>query len=91
MSPWPKGVPRKPQAHHDRDELEYLRDLVAWMGPWLRVRAASMAMMTKKCRLCLGTKLRSEQCRHGEVWAVAARVDEGRELPNDETNEMRES
>jgi hypothetical protein len=75
---WEKGRPRKHSMagtmHAANDELDHLRDLLAWVGKYIKVRAASMATMTKGCRLCVGTKLRKEMCRHNEVWAVTASV-----------------
>ena len=52
-------------------ELQRLRELVAWIGPHIRQRAANMSWMTKACMLCTRTKLRRENCRHDEIWAVA--------------------
>jgi hypothetical protein len=70
---WEKGKPRK-HPHNDESEIAHLRDLLAWVGKYIKVRAASMATMTKGCRLCVGTKLRKEMCRHGEIWQITASV-----------------
>lgn len=74
---WQKTAPKK--RHHteeEQDELEYLRGLVKWAAPWLRVRAASMKWMTANCKLCTNTKLRKENCRHNEFFKYLDHPDE---------------
>lgn len=76
--------PGRPRLHPSpTDEIEYLRELVRWMAPQIRVRTAALQQATKFCRLCQGTKLRRSQCRHDDIWKVAAEAGP-RELMHDE-------
>jgi len=54
------------------DELERLRGLLVFVGQHIKQRAANMSWMTKSCRMCTGTKLRRENCRHDEIFAITA-------------------
>jgi hypothetical protein len=47
-----------------------LRELIAFVGQHIRLRAANMSWMTKSCRMCTGTKLRRENCRHDEILQI---------------------
>ena len=54
------------------DEVIYLRNLLVFVGQHIKQRAANMSWMTKSCRMCTGTKLRRENCRHDEIFAITA-------------------